>query len=447
MAQASDADIPSFVNRLLGSRLTWVLLVVTLAVCVEGDIANTISSGSVDLRNRVVGARLLAAGINPYTYFWQSGDPEEYIDPHAVSNTHIANRITVTPAVLACYTTFALRPYGTVKWIWLAIEWLAFLILCATLIFAAPREKRRLVLFTILALWACSDAWRLHIELGQVYVTYALLWSAALILGQCESTSRQMASGLLLGVASVLRPTFVLALVPLGLGRRWRLLGGAVLGGALCVAATWPWADAAIWQSYWSHMEDICRHYVDRSFTPAHWRYPEPAPSGSIEGMTNLAVSRDHGETCDDLHLFATRVLPAEWRVAALKGAFLVFLGWYHWRLARSWETPPPMPMCLLAGAVVAIAADFFIPCNRPIYNNILWAVPVCILISLPQSSELLHHRRGVLLAFGLLTANTVHSVGRYDWGRLSDYFLLIVMVDLSLRAAAAQKAPSSNTA
>src|SRR5437899_1372777 len=34
-----------------------------------------------DLRNRVVGARVMLAGYDPYTFAWQSGMPEELLDP------------------------------------------------------------------------------------------------------------------------------------------------------------------------------------------------------------------------------------------------------------------------------------------------------------------------------------------------------------------------------
>lgn len=437
-----SAQEPILLNRLLRMRLVRILLVIAVVIGLERDFHDTKTCGGIDLRNRVVGARLLAAGINPYTYFWQPGDPEEYVDVHAVSGKNVANRITVTPAVLAWHMTFACRHYRIVQWTWLAIQWLAFALLTAALTLAAPRDKRQLVLFTVLAVWACSVAWRMHIGVGQVYVTYALLWSGALLFGQNEGTSCQLASGFMLGLAAVLRPTCVLTLPPLALARRWWVLSGAVLGATALLVTVWPWADLSIWRSYSAHMEDVCRYDVDETFFPSHWSYPEPAPSGTIEGLDNMAKSPEYGWTADKLHLRATQVLPPDWRTAALKGAFLIFLAWYHLRLICFWKQPPSLPIGLLAGTVVAIAADFFIPCTRNIYNNILWAVPVSILVAHPRFNELLGGVRGALLAFALLMANGVLSVGGCDSSRFSSYLLLVLMVHLSLRAVAIENPP-----
>src|SRR5207249_2402179 len=49
-----------------------------------------------DLRNRVVGARVMLAGYDPYTFVWQPGMPEEWLDP-VYDNVH---RLTVSPPTL-----------------------------------------------------------------------------------------------------------------------------------------------------------------------------------------------------------------------------------------------------------------------------------------------------------------------------------------------------------
>ena len=37
---------------------------------------------TIDLRNRVVGARLMHDGISPYYYKWKTGDPIRYYDSY-----------------------------------------------------------------------------------------------------------------------------------------------------------------------------------------------------------------------------------------------------------------------------------------------------------------------------------------------------------------------------
>jgi hypothetical protein len=54
--------------RLLAIGLFGFLALYGLVV----DLRNVSAGGSIDLRNRVVGARLLAAQKNPYFYQWQA---------------------------------------------------------------------------------------------------------------------------------------------------------------------------------------------------------------------------------------------------------------------------------------------------------------------------------------------------------------------------------------
>src|SRR5438046_2318783 len=57
-----------------------------------------------DLRNRVVGARVMLAGYDPYTFLWQPGMPEEWLDPVREAKVH---RLTVPPPTLWLYTVIA----------------------------------------------------------------------------------------------------------------------------------------------------------------------------------------------------------------------------------------------------------------------------------------------------------------------------------------------------
>ena len=57
-----------------------------------------------DLRNRVVGARVMLVGHDPYTFFWQPGMPEELLDPVHEPKAH---RLTVSPPTLLIYAVVA----------------------------------------------------------------------------------------------------------------------------------------------------------------------------------------------------------------------------------------------------------------------------------------------------------------------------------------------------
>ena len=83
------------------------------------DAANMNQGGAIDLRNRITGARLLAHGIDPYTYKWSRSEPEEYCDPY--NNPRLpVSKTTATPALLVATMPYALFPYRNGQYLWFA---------------------------------------------------------------------------------------------------------------------------------------------------------------------------------------------------------------------------------------------------------------------------------------------------------------------------------------
>src|SRR3954470_14128773 len=75
----------------------------TLVLLAAGLIALAIGSGltdvtgtygGIDVRNRCVGARVLTAGMDPYTFRWQPGMPDTLLDPRHPAEVP---RVTVPP--------------------------------------------------------------------------------------------------------------------------------------------------------------------------------------------------------------------------------------------------------------------------------------------------------------------------------------------------------------
>ncbi len=70
-----------------------------LAVSLTLDWRHTTRSGSIDLRNRVTGWRLMAAGVDPYHHQWSPGQPDTVLDVY--NNPAVAvSKTTVTPPFL-----------------------------------------------------------------------------------------------------------------------------------------------------------------------------------------------------------------------------------------------------------------------------------------------------------------------------------------------------------
>src|SRR5579863_5977655 len=79
-----------------------------------------------DLRNRIVGARIIRDGGSPYFYKYSPADPIDYYDPQAF-DTHAASISTSTPFLHRLLIPLAHWPYVTIMRVWMAVLYVLFL--------------------------------------------------------------------------------------------------------------------------------------------------------------------------------------------------------------------------------------------------------------------------------------------------------------------------------
>ena len=82
---------PAIVICILLPLVAWAMLF---------DAVNTNKGGSIDLRNRVTGARIAADKKDPYIYKWKTGDPTVFLDLYNQPGA-LLSKTTVTPWVLS----------------------------------------------------------------------------------------------------------------------------------------------------------------------------------------------------------------------------------------------------------------------------------------------------------------------------------------------------------
>ena len=105
-----------------------ILLLIAVLITAIGflvDIQNTLTYIGTDLRNRVVGARLIIDGIDPYFFKWVLGFSDRFYDPLDVPS-QILSKLSVPPTVLALHSIMARLPYMQQKILWLIVQWAAF---------------------------------------------------------------------------------------------------------------------------------------------------------------------------------------------------------------------------------------------------------------------------------------------------------------------------------
>jgi hypothetical protein len=263
-----------------------------MLVVVASTYRDTCTYSPDDLRNRVVGARVILVGHDPYTFFWQPGMPEELLDPVHDPKAH---RLTVSPPTLLIYVLVAPLPFSTQRFVSFVFEWLAMIASLVLLAWSLPEWRQRVVfLLGATLLVVATDIWRLHLERGQVYVFHLLALSAAIAWsrrGQIDS----LTAGIALGVLALMRPNLLVIAPALLIMRQWRSSSAMLVTVGVGVATTFLMLPTSSWQSYLDVGDQYYRSAED--FGPGPNDFPAPDHTGPVEGvqfcisLPNLACS------------------------------------------------------------------------------------------------------------------------------------------------------------
>ena len=256
----------------------WVILGVALVISFGVDIANTLPNGSIDLRNRITGARTMMADLPPYHYKWHKGEPAEYCDPFNNPSLPV-NKVTATPASLMLLLPVAALDYRSGQILWFLLQW-AFLLGTAWLWLRKCESMQQwLVIAVLVAGFTYTAAWRLHAERGQAYVQLLFFFACWMLLTFDVKKRNEFIAGCLAGFLVALRPPFLLIVPFLALHRRGQLTGGVV---GLMVGAGLPLLmNHAAWPDYFSAMHDYAGIYT--SFVNAP--FPPVAYPSIVEGI------------------------------------------------------------------------------------------------------------------------------------------------------------------
>lgn len=106
-------------------NLLFIMAITITLIGIVFDLKNTITYIGSDLRNRVVAARLVLEGIDPYFFKWYPELSDRFYDP-LDKPTAILSKVSVPPTVLALHSIIAPLTYLQQKLIWLIVQWVAF---------------------------------------------------------------------------------------------------------------------------------------------------------------------------------------------------------------------------------------------------------------------------------------------------------------------------------
>jgi hypothetical protein len=127
---------------------------------------------------------------------------------------------------------------------------------------------------------------------------------------------------------------------------------------------------------------------------------------------------------------------PRSARRLLLKGACLLFILTFTVLLWRRLKPDPSLETCLIVGITLMMGVDFFMPAPRQAYNNIIWCVPLGLLIIQQGAHALFRGRAGSMLSIGLIFACGIIQASALDAIGLSNMVVAICFIMASFRMA-----------
>ncbi|MBV8882690.1 MAG: DUF2029 domain-containing protein [Chroococcidiopsidaceae cyanobacterium CP_BM_RX_35] len=389
----------------LGNSLLNIFLIFAVIVSILGfvvDIENTLNYGGVDLRNRVVAARLLLDGIDPYYFKWHHGMSDLWLDPLVNPNWPVS-RVTVPPTVLMLHATIAKLPYFIQRIIWLILQWgLFFLTLSILARSTNSIIKSKLILIIGLLFFSGSYFWRLHVERGQIYIVYVFLLSYAYWLAH-KSKHNYILSGFWIGLTASLRPPVVLMLLPILLYKQWKLLIGTIIGLLSGLILSFTFVGVPIWGKYFSAIkvdEQVHSGLINIEDTG---KYGVGFPK-QIEGMKTMskALKLPVPDTSFqnifqqfDINL-SSGMLLAALGVILLFTCFFIYKNLNHTRSNN---------IIFLSGILMVIISEYFLPASRQTYSDIQWIITLSLIIIISNVHVFLSSKLNIILLISLFSS------------------------------------------
>ncbi|MBV9387391.1 MAG: DUF2029 domain-containing protein [Chroococcidiopsidaceae cyanobacterium CP_BM_ER_R8_30] len=388
-----------------GNDILNIFLIFAVIISVVGfvvDLENTLNYGGVDLRNRVVGARLLLNGIDPYYFKWHHGMPDLWLDPLVDPNWPVS-RVTVPPTVLMVHATIAKLPYFTQRIIWFLLQW-GFLLLTLSIFAKSTNSitKSKLIWIIGLLFFSGSYFWRLHVERGQIYIVYVFLLSYAYWLAR-KFKRNYIISGFWIGLTASLRPPVVLMFLPILLYRQWKLLIGSIIGLMSSLIFSFAFAGVKVWEKYFSALKVDEEVHSGLINIKDIGKYNADFPK-QIEGMKTISKAlRIPVPDTSIQNIF--QQFGINFSFGILLAALCILLIFICLFLHKNRTHIRPHDMIFLSGMLMIIISEYFLPASRQTYCDVQWIIALSLIIIMSSTGVLLSSKLNVILLISLFSS------------------------------------------
>jgi len=198
-------------------RILWILLLLTgillVTIAVKRDIFYK-DNYNPDLRNRIVGARLIKDGRSPYYYKWKETDGIRYYDPEGFFYKSV-NNITASPFFHRLLIPFCELPQSKISVIWLWLQYGMFAIIVLVAVSFCRNFLSRYFTIAIALSFLFTAAWKNHVLAGQMYIAIPFFLSLfTYVFCKAKTSSAFFLAGAIVLCLVLIRINFLVFLLP-----------------------------------------------------------------------------------------------------------------------------------------------------------------------------------------------------------------------------------------
>lgn len=327
----------------LGEWTGWGLSLIMLVISIA-FLANSLRlDEGHDLRNRIVGARALALGLNPYDLS-SLGDGQVPVpaltDPFSWEIGFSAT--TAPPLVLQLYGLHSEGAWRDIHLFWMVPEYAGFLLAILLMAACAPsRRQAGWIAFLLTGLFGLSGVWLMHTWAGQYYSFVAFFIAGEAYLLRRPGTGKCL-RGVLLGLAIPFRPFLIVIMPALWLwGARRAAVMACLLGLGMMGASVM--ARPALWASYSALTDRWVAFYANPD--PDKFKGPQ------------AGLARERAALDGYLHEYSAVKGPPPLRYGGFKtGINMAITGLRQQLFALNWKAVT-LPLLVLIGGLTTLFA------------------------------------------------------------------------------------------
>lgn len=345
-----------------------------------------------DLVTRIVGTRIFLKGEDPYTFHSNSFTEKGLIDPSDWSEYPVS-RLTVTPTNLVLHIPFISIDHESQRIIWFFLQWMLFISTTLILFSLTKNSDQRKLICIGIFLFSITPIWRWHLENGQIYIVYAFLLALAYKFYVSSLKNSEIVSGIMLGFLSALRPTFGVVWLSMLFFNKKKIWIGGFLGFVFGIV--FPLLlKIDIWNNYLQAM-----NVYSESQTLIY----------ESEQRNSTDISLGSNSSLQGIIVYFSRInIPGVIFFIVMVIILIVFI--FYLKQKKNVNNT----RVFFSFICLAMLFEILIPAPRLIYSDIVFIVPLSILIINSSVKEFVKSKYQIVFLISLYFALKGFSISTY---------------------------------